>query len=123
MLQDGIHTIAVQETKTQIQIGDLPATVTVDKRADITRIQFTKNNVEYIVSSIPGGGVSLDELKKISASISVPADIPPTDIYIDKTGSTASDGLSFKTLQPGDIVIPQGYKFRDASSNYIYQRG
>ena len=123
MLQTVIQrTFPDQETNTQIQIGDLPATVTVNKNIDAARIQFTKNNVEYIVSSIPGGGVSLDELKKISVSIAVPTDIPPTDIYIDKTGPTTSDGLSFKTLQPGDIVIPQEYKFRDASSN-IYIKG
>jgi len=116
------RTFPDQETNTQIQIGDLSATVTVNKNIDAARIQFTKNNVEYIVSSIPGGGVSLDELKKISVSIAVPTDIPPTDIYIDKTGPITSDGLSFKTLQPGDIVIPQEYKFRDASSN-IYIKG
>lgn len=123
MLQTIIqHTVPVQETKTQIQIGDLPATVTVNKNIDVARIQFTKNNVEYIVSSITGGGVSLDELKKISESIVVPVNTPPTDIYIGKGGTSASDGLSFKTLQPLDIVIPQGYKFRDASS-FIYIKG
>jgi len=123
MLQTVIQrTVSDQETKTQIQIGDLPATVTVNKNIDAARIQFTKNNVEYIVSSIPGGGISLDKLKKISESITVSADTPPTDIYINKMGHTASDGLSFKTLQLGDIVVPKGYKFEKESSN-IYIKG
>ena len=123
MLQTVIQrTVSAQETKTHIQIGDLPATVTVDKNIDVARIQFTKNNVEYIVASIPEGGVSLDELKKISESITVSADTPPTDIYINKMGHTAYDGLSFKTLQHGDIVVPQGYKFEKEFSN-IYIKG
>ncbi|MHB8126131.1 MAG: M56 family metallopeptidase [Desulfitobacteriaceae bacterium] len=120
MFQAAIQrTFAVPETKTQIQIGDLPATVTVNKSVDTAKIEFTRNNVEYIVSSIPGGGVSVDELQKICASIVIPVNTPPTDIHISKGGASASEGLSFKTLQPGDIVIPQGYKFRDASS-HIY---
>lgn len=116
------HTFPVQETKTQIQIGDLPATLTVDKTVDAAHIQFTKDNVEYIVSSVPGGGVSQDELKRISTSITNPADSSPTDIYIDKMGPTASEGLSFKSLQPGDIAVPQGYVFQHESSD-IYIKG
>lgn len=116
------HSVFAQSTKTQIQIGDLPATQTMDKTIGVAFIQFTKNDVEYTVSSIPGGGISLDELKKISASIVVPVTTPPTDIYIGKGGAAASDGLSFKTLQPSDVAVPQGYKFRDESSQ-IYIKG
>jgi hypothetical protein len=118
------HSVFAQSTKTQIQIGDLPATLqSVDKTMDgNAQIQFTKNDVEYTVSSIPGGGISVEELKKICESIVVPVTTPPTDIYIDKGGAAASDGLSFKTLQPSDVAVPQGYKFRDVSSN-IYIKG
>ncbi|MFZ3129835.1 MAG: M56 family metallopeptidase [Desulfosporosinus sp.] len=118
-----IHpSVFAHATKTQIQIGDMPVTIAEDKNIDTAAIQFTKNNVEYTVSSIPGGGVSLDELKRISTSIAVPADTPPTEIHIDKMGLAASEGLSFKTLQPGDIIVPQGYKFQKEFSN-IYIKG
>ncbi|HWQ40608.1 MAG TPA: M56 family metallopeptidase [Desulfosporosinus sp.] len=113
-------TVSGRSTKTQIQIGDLPATLYV--RESDAYIQFTKNDVEYTANNIIGGGVSLDELKKICASIVVPVNTPPTDIHIWKGGASASEGLSFKTLQSGDLVVPQGYKFRDASSN-IYIKG
>ena len=118
------HSVFAQSTKTQIHIGDLPATLqSVDKTMDgNAQIQFTKNDVEYTVSSIPGGGISVDELKKICESIVVPVTTPPTDIYIGKGGAAASDGLSFKTLQPSDVAVPQGYKFRDESSQ-IYIKG
>lgn len=108
----------VKETKTQIQVGDFPATlkVTEYKNYRSSSIQFTKDNVEYIVYSNPGAGISLDELKKIAASITVSADNPPTDIYINKIGQTASNGLSFKTLNPKDIAVPQGYVFNQESS-------
>ena len=116
-LPNEIHpSVSAQSTKTQIQIGDVPATLTVNKTTDFAFIQFTKNDVEYTVSSIPGGGISVDELKKICESIGVPVTTPPTDIYIGKGGAVASDGLSFKTLQPSDVAVPQGYKFRDESS-------
>ncbi|HVJ49780.1 M56 family metallopeptidase [Desulfitobacterium sp.] len=114
--------VSAQLTKTQIQIDDLPATLTENKKIGIAYIQFTKNDVEYIANNIPGGGVSLDELKKICESIVVPVNTPPTDIHISKGGVSASEGLSFKTLQPDDFVVPQGYKFRDASS-HIYIKG
>lgn len=116
------HTGSDQATKTQIQIGDLPATLTVDKTVDAAYIQFIKDNVEYIVASIPGGGISQDELKKISASITIPTDDPPTDIYIDKMGPMASEGVSFQTLQPEDIIVPAGYEFQHQSSE-IYIKG
>ncbi|MDR3587260.1 MAG: hypothetical protein P4L59_18390 [Desulfosporosinus sp.] len=58
-------------------------------------IKFTTNNVQYTVSSIPGGGASLDELKKICTSIAVPADIPPTEIFIEKIGLKVSHTNEF----------------------------
>jgi len=114
--------VSGQAAKTQIQIGSFPATLTVDEKIGIAYIQFTKNDVMYTANNIPGGGVSTDELKKICESIAVPVNTPPTDIHIGKSGVTASDGLSFKTLQPGDLVVPQGFKFRDQSSQ-IYIKG
>lgn len=108
--------VSAQSIKTQIKIGDFPATQTVDKTIGAAFIQFINNDVEYTVSSIPGGNVSLDELKKISESIVVPVTTPPTDIFIGKGGASASDGLSFKTLQSSDLIIPQGYTFRDQTS-------
>jgi beta-lactamase regulating signal transducer with metallopeptidase domain len=113
------HNAAVQETKTQIQIDDLTATLIVTEYKNVRNesIRFTKDNVEYIISSLPGGGISLDELKKIAASIAIPAYTPPTDIDISKIGQTASDGLSFKTLKPEDIVVPQGYNLKHEYSN------
>lgn len=110
-----------QVTKTQIQIGGLPATLYERKIGD-AHILFTKNNVEYIASNVLDGGVSLDELKKICESIAVPVNSPPTDIHIEKGGASASEGLSFKTLKPSDLFIPQRYKFRDASS-HVYIKG
>ncbi|WP_425804543.1 M56 family metallopeptidase [Desulfitobacterium sp. Sab5] len=109
----------VKETKTQIQIGDLPATLTVTeyKNFHSSSIQFTKDNVEYIVYSNPGGEISLDELKKIAVSINISADTSLTDISIIKTGKTASDELSFKTLKPEDIAVPQGYSLKQESSS------
>ncbi|KJR45418.1 Regulatory sensor-transducer, BlaR1/MecR1 family [Desulfosporosinus sp. I2] len=106
---------AAQAPKTQIQIGDVPATLYVSESVDY--IQFIKNGIEYTAGSRHDGGISLDELKKICESIVVPVNSPPTNFFIDKTGPTASEGLSFKTLQPGDIVIPQGQKFEVASSS------
>lgn len=117
-LPNQIHpSVSKQAIKSQIQIDNLTATVIEDKNIGAARIQFTKNNIEYVVSSIPGGGISLEELKKIASSISIPADNPPTDIYINKIGQTASNGLSFKTLKPEDIAVPQGYIFKQESSN------
>ncbi|WP_434510316.1 M56 family metallopeptidase [Desulfitobacterium sp. AusDCA] len=117
-LPNQVHpSVSKQAIKSQIQIDNLTATVIEDKNIGAARIQFTKNNIEYFVSSIPGGGVSLEELKKIASSITVPANNPPTDIYINKIGQTASNGLSFKTLKPEDIAIPQGYNFKQESSN------
>lgn len=103
-----------QGTKTKIQIGDVPATLYVNENGNC--IQFIKNGIEYTAGNLPDKGISLDELKKICESIVVPVNSPPTNIYIDKTGPMASEGLSFKTLQPGDIVIPQGQKFQVTSS-------
>ena len=114
--------VSSQGTKTQIKIGNLAATLTENKEIGIAYIQFTKNDVEYTANSVPGGGISLDELKKICESIVVPVNTPPTDIHILKGGASASEGLSFKTLKPDDFVVPQGYKFRDVSS-HIYIKG
>lgn len=109
----------VRETKTPIQIIDLPATLTVIeyKNSSHSSIQFTKDNVEYIVSGFPEGSISQEELKKIASSITIPANNPPTDIYINKIGQTASNGLSFRTLKPEGIAVPQGYGFEQESSN------
>ena len=73
--------ISAQSTITQIQIGDLPATLYVRGIGD-AYIQFTKNDVEYTANTINGGNVSIAELKKICESIVVPVNTPPTDIYI-----------------------------------------
>ncbi|EHQ90626.1 antirepressor regulating drug resistance protein [Desulfosporosinus youngiae DSM 17734] len=113
--------ISDYSTKTQIQIGDLPATLYVREIGDAF-IRFTKDGVEYTVNNIIGGGISIEELKKICASIAVPAKNPPSDIYIGKGGTSATDGLSFKTLQAGEVVIPQGYKF-DMQNSMIYIQG
>ncbi|EGW37006.1 M56 family metallopeptidase [Desulfosporosinus sp. OT] len=109
-----------QAPKTQIQIGDVPATLYESKYA--SAIQFIKDDIEYTVGARYDGGISLDDLKKICESIVVSVNSPPTNFYINKTGPTASERLSFKTLQPGDITIPQGYKFQVASSK-IYIEG
>jgi len=114
--------VSSQGTKTQIKIGNLAATLTENKKIGIAYIQFTKNDVEYTANNVPGGGISLDELKKICESIVVPLNTPPTDIHILKGGASASEGLSFKTLQPDDFVVSQGYKFRIVSSD-IYIKG
>ncbi|ODA42899.1 M56 family metallopeptidase [Desulfosporosinus sp. BG] len=113
--------VSDRSTKTQIQIGDLPATLYVRKIGD-AHIQFTKDGVEYTANNIIGGGISIDELKKICASIAVPVKNPPTDIYIGKGGTSAPDGLSFKTLQAGDVVVPRGYKF-DMQNSMIFIQG
>jgi beta-lactamase regulating signal transducer with metallopeptidase domain len=103
-------------TKAQIQLGDLPATLALDKEG-YGKIQFTKNNVEIMIGNIPGGGISLEELKKIGESIAVPLNTPPSSIEILKTGSTASEGIGFKTLQPDDIVVPPGYQLKSRQSD------
>lgn len=113
--------ISDHSTKTQIQIGDLPATLYVREIGD-AYIRFTKDGVEYTANNIIGGGISIEELKKICASIVVPVNNPPTDIYIGKGGTSAPDGLSFKTLQAGDVVVPRGYKF-DMQNSMIYIQG
>ncbi|EGW40951.1 M56 family metallopeptidase [Desulfosporosinus sp. OT] len=113
--------VSDRSTKTQIQIGDLPAILYVRTIGD-AYIQFTKDGVEYTANNIIGGGISIEELKKICASIAVPAKNPPSDIYIGKGGTSATDGLSFNTIQAGDVVIPQGYKF-DMQNSMIYIQG
>ncbi|MDQ7093520.1 M56 family metallopeptidase [Desulfosporosinus sp. PR] len=113
--------VSDHSTKTQIQIGDLPATLYVREIGDAF-IQFTKDSVEYTANNIIGGGISIEELKKICASIAVPAKNPPTNIYIGKEGTSATDGLSFKTLQAGDVVVPRGYKF-DMQHSMVYIQG
>ncbi|MDO0823887.1 M56 family metallopeptidase [Desulfosporosinus nitroreducens] len=103
-----------QGTKTQIQIGNVPAVLYESEYA--SAIQFIKNGIEYTAGTRHDGGISLDDLKKICESIGVPVNNPPVNFYIDRTGPTASEGLSFKTLQLGDIVVPPGHKFQVASS-------
>lgn len=105
-----------QGTKTEIKIGDVSATLYESEIAKVNAIQFIKNGIEYTAGTRYDEGISLDDLKKICASIVVPVNNPPANVYINKTGPTASEGLSFKTLQPGDIVVPQGHKFQVASS-------
>ncbi|WP_088189333.1 M56 family metallopeptidase [Desulfosporosinus sp. FKA] len=105
-----------QGTKTQIKIGDVPATLYESENANANAIQFIKNGIEYTAGTRHAGGISLDELKKICESLAVPANSPPSNFYIDKSGPTASEGLSFETLQPGDIAIPQGFEFQAESS-------
>lgn len=115
---DEFHLVTEPATKTPIQIGNVQAMM--EKHNGGGSIQFTKNDVEYYVSS-PGNitlGVSLDvELKKICESITVPLDTPPTEINISDTGLSALSGLSFKAIHPGDFIIPQGYKFQGISTN------
>ncbi|WP_088186108.1 hypothetical protein [Desulfosporosinus sp. FKA] len=65
--------------------------------------------------------VSIEELKRICESLVVSVKIPPTNIYIDERSLPTSDKLSFKTLQPGDIVVPEGYKFQFKESNINYK--
>ncbi|WP_052090690.1 M56 family metallopeptidase [Desulfosporosinus sp. HMP52] len=113
--------ISNYSTKTQIQIGDLSATLYVREIGDAF-IQFTKDGVDYTAHNIIGGGISIEELKKICASIVVPAKNPPSNIYIGKGGTSATDGLSFKTIQAGDVVIPQGYKF-DMQNSMTFIQG
>lgn len=110
-----------QGTKTQIKIGDVSATLYESEIAKVNAIQFIKNGVEYTAATRYVGGISLDDLKKVCASIVVPVNNPPANFYIDKTGATASEGLSFKPLQPGDIVVPEGHKFQVASSRISTQ--
>lgn len=110
-----IHPAQDQSPKIPILIGDIQATMMEHDGGE--SIQFIKNGIEYIITSISGGGVSLDELKKISASIAVPAVAPPTEITIMNTGLSAADGLSFKAIQPGDISVPQGYQLKIESTN------
>jgi hypothetical protein len=110
---------SAQLTKSQIQIGDLPATLLTFDKDGYAIIQFTKNDVEYTVNNVPevpDGGVSPDELKKICEGIVVPVNTPPADIRIFKEGQNASEGLNFKTLQPDDLVIPQGYTLDTVTS-------
>ncbi|MGC7871071.1 M56 family metallopeptidase [Desulfosporosinus sp. SYSU MS00001] len=106
-----------QGTKTQIKIGDVPATLYESENANANAIQFIKNGIEYTAGTRHDGGISLDDLKKICESLAVPVNSPPSNFYIDKTGPTAPEGLSFKTPQAGDIAIPQGFKFQVESSS------
>ena len=109
------HPAPDQSPKVPIQIGNIQATMMEHDGGE--SIQFTKDGLEYIVTSISGGGVPLDELKKISASIAVPAEAPPTEITIMNTGFSAADELSFKAIQPGEISVPLGYKLQIESTN------
>jgi len=96
----------------------LSATATEDKIVG-NSIQFTKNNVEYTAMNFRAD-LSIDELKKICESL-VPVKAPPSDINIYERDLTVSDELSFKTLQPGDFVVPQGYKFQYILSNIHFK--
>ncbi|SHH36731.1 M56 family metallopeptidase [Desulfosporosinus lacus] len=118
-LPNAINLFNTESPKTQIQIGDFLATASEEKIDKISsnRIKFTKNNVEYTVMNNGGAAVSIDELKKICESLVVPVKTPPTDTFIVERGLTVSDELSYKTIQPGDLVVPKGYKFIYKDSN------
>ncbi|MGC7872664.1 M56 family metallopeptidase [Desulfosporosinus sp. SYSU MS00001] len=106
-----------QSTKTQIQIGGVSAKVIEDETVPDS-IQFTKNNVVVTLMNMKTN-LSINELKKICESL-VPVSTPPTNIYFDERNLPTSDKLSFKTLQPSDIVVPEGYKFQWKESNIHY---
>ncbi|MCO1603089.1 hypothetical protein [Desulfosporosinus nitroreducens] len=69
-----------QGTKTQIKIGDVPATLHESEIAKVNAIQFIKNGIEYTAGTRYDGGISLDDLKKICASIVVPVNNPPAKL-------------------------------------------
>ncbi|KLU62787.1 regulatory protein BlaR1 [Peptococcaceae bacterium CEB3] len=111
---DEFHLATNSTAKTPIQIGDLQASM--EKSRSGVSIQFAKNNVEYNVTS-SGGNFTLDDLQKISESITVPAVKAPTEINLENTGLSSLNGLSFKSIRPGDFLIPQGYKLQGVSTN------
>ena len=80
---------------------------TMQKHDGGESIDFVKNNILCDVTTI-NGGVSLQDLKKVSASISIPATQPPSEIHFSDNGPD-SNQLSFIPLKAGQFYIPSGF--------------
>lgn len=92
--------------KTDLMI-DNKIHATMQKHDGGKSIDFVKNNMFYDVTTI-NGGVSLQDLKKVCASISIPATQPPSETHISDNGFDSSL-LSFIPLKAGQFYIPSGF--------------
>ncbi|MDP4086503.1 MAG: hypothetical protein Q8934_18120 [Bacillota bacterium] len=72
-------------------------------------IEFIKNNLIYQVTS-NNHHLSLEQLKKVCESISVPATQTPTVIHLSDNGPQSVNELSFKPILAGQFYVPSGFK-------------
>lgn len=77
-------------------------------------IEFVKHNILYDVTTI-NGGVSLEDLKKVCASISVPATQSPSVIHMSDNGSNSSQ-LGFSPVKAGQFYVPSGFTLNTQGS-------
>lgn len=104
-LSNQLH-LAQISRKTDLMI-DNNIHATMQKHDGGESIDFVKNNILYDVTTI-NGGISLKDLKKVCASIRIPATQPPSEIHLSDDGPNSSQ-LSFMPLKAGQFYVPSGF--------------
>ena len=104
-LPNQLHLVQISPKTNLIVDKNIHATMQIHDGGE--SIDFVKNNILYDVTTI-NGGVSLKNLKKVCASIRIPATQAPSEIHFSDDGPNSSQ-LSFMPLKAGQFYIPHGF--------------
>lgn len=106
-LANQLHFAPLSTTKTHVTLGN-NIHATIQKHDGGESIDFTQHGLLFDVTTT-NGGMRLQDLEKVCASISVPATQTPSEIHESDNGPQAATELNFNPIKAGQFYVPSGY--------------